>query len=52
MPAPVEVRMERQGEKAKPYGVRVLQSILPETKHYPGIASLNKETDRVRWIEG
>ena len=44
--------MERQGGKAKAYGVRVLQSILPETQHYPGIASLDKETDRVRRIEG
>ena len=44
--------MARQGSKAKPYRVRVLQSILPETKPYPGIASFNEETDRVRWIEG
>ena len=44
--------MVRQGGKAKSYGVCVLQSILPETKHYLGITSLNKETDRVRRIEG
>ena len=44
--------MVRQGGKTKSYGVRVLQSILPETKPYPGIASLNEETDRVRRIEG
>ena len=44
--------MVRHGRIAKPYGVCVLQSIFPETKHYPDIASLNKETDRVRRIEG